>query len=127
LLKLRQELFEIDWRFGQIGEGSLFAQLDCTGVLDHRFPGVDNIEHAVGHPPDFGRAKLRGEVIRRVAHVRDRFSADWKGVFDLDSWVMLDLNDPFASEEHWRNISPPRPLGGPLADPEMARLMAELI
>jgi hypothetical protein len=127
LLKLRQELFEIDWRFGQIGEGSLFAQLDSAGVLDHHFDGVDNIAHAQQHPPDFGRAKLRGEVIRRVAHVREHFAADWKGVFDLGAWVMLDLNEPFVSEELWRNISPLRSLGGPQADPENVRLMAELI
>jgi len=126
VLRLREELFEIDWRFGELGEGSLFAQLDRAGVLQHRFPGVDNIEHAMRHPPDFGRAKLRGRVIQRVAHVRSRFACDWKGIFDMENFAMLDLSDPFAREERWREFTHARP-SGPEADPATARLFAELV
>lgn len=127
LLKLRQELFEIDWRFGTLGEGSLFAQLDQAGVLDHHFDGVENIAHAQQHPPDYGRARLRGEVIRRTAHVRHRFAADWRGVFDLEACVMLDLSDPFAREEQWRSIPSFLQLAGADTDREVLRVMSELI
>ncbi len=126
LLKLRQELFEIDWRCGELGGRSLFAQLDRAGVLAHRWKGVDNIEHAMAHPPDSGRARLRGQVIQRVAHLKDRFTCDWKGVLDTQAWVMLDLADPFAREERWRSFPGGRP-SGPDADPAMARMFAELV
>ena len=125
LLQLRQELFEIDWRCGELGEHSLFVRLDRAGVLAHRWAGVDNIEHAMAHPPNSGRARLRGEVIRRVAHVRDHFACDWKAIFDTANCAMLDLADPFVREERWRNLPRAR-VSGPDADPAMARLMAEL-
>jgi hypothetical protein len=126
LLQLRQELFEIDWRFGELGQSGLFAQLERAGVLSHHFEGVDNIEHAMAYPPDSGRALLRGDVIRRVMHVRDRFACDWKGIFDIANCVMLDLGDPFASEERWRPFGRHSRISGPDADPATARLFAEL-
>lgn len=126
VLALRQELFEIDWRCGELGDGNLLAQLDRSGVLRHRVPGVENIEHAMEHPPGFGRAKIRGQVIRRVAHVRERFACDWKGIFDTQHHAMLDLSDPFAREERWRQYPPARP-SGPDADPELARLVAGMM
>jgi hypothetical protein len=39
---------------------------------------------------------------------------------------MLDLGDPFAREERWRNFSPTHP-SGPNADPALARMFADLI
>ena len=127
LLQLRQELFEIDWRLGEIGERGLFAQLERAGVLAHRFEGVDNIEHAMTHPPGGGRARVRGEVIRRVAHVRDQFACDWNRIFDTAHCVLLDLGDPFAREERWRQFAQPSRASGPDADPVTARLFAELL
>jgi len=127
LLQLRQELFEIDWRFGELGERGLFAQLERAGVLSHHCEGVDNIEHAMFYPPDSGRALLRGAVIRRVTHVRDRFACDWKGIFDIANCVMLDLGDPFAHEECWRPFARPSRMSGPDADPAAARFFAELL
>jgi hypothetical protein len=118
-------LFEIDWRFGELGERGLFAQLERAGVLSHRCEGVDNIEHAMTHPPGAGRARLRGDVIRRVAHVRDRFACDWKGIFDMANCVMLDLGDPFVSEEHWRQFAGPLRVSGPM--PTRPTSFAELI
>lgn len=105
LLRLRRELFELDWRYAELGPGSLFEQLDRAGLLQHRVAGVDNIEHAMDHPPDFGRARVRGRAIRRVAHVRTRFACDWGSLWDLENRAMLDLGDPFAEEEQWQNVS----------------------
>ncbi|MEY2409047.1 MAG: proteasome accessory factor [Verrucomicrobiota bacterium] len=126
LLQLRRELFEIDWRFGELGERSLFTQLDRAGVLAHHQPGVDNIHHAMVHPPNSGRARLRGEVIQRVAHLKDRFNCDWKAIFDVGNGMMLDLGDPFAREERWRAFAQARS-SGPDADPELARILAQLV
>jgi len=105
-LDLRLELFEIDTRFSQLEEG-IFAALDRAGVLNHRFPGVDNIEHAMENPPAEGRAHLRGECVRRFGRINGgerRYVADWSGVLDTTSGRFLDLSDPFNTRETWRQV-----------------------
>ena len=52
-LTLRDELREIDVRYGQVHPAGLFADLE--GELDHAVPGVDGIEAACEEPP----ARLR--------------------------------------------------------------------
>lgn len=99
---LRQELFEIETRFGQLGEKGIFSQLERAGVLQHQFPGVDNIEHAMHNPPAIGRANLRGRVIHRLHGHNGRYVSDWTGVWDLNEETMLDLSDPFETTENWK-------------------------
>ncbi|MSU61527.1 MAG: hypothetical protein EXS31_03880 [Pedosphaera sp.] len=103
IAQVHQELCEIDTRFGQL-DGGIFSELDHAGVLTHRFPGVDNIEHAVAQPPAIGRAKLRGQCVQRFAAERKRFTCSWRGVVDCERRVMLDLSHPFTSEERWQEV-----------------------
>jgi len=105
-LRLRQQLFEIDTRFGQLGPDSVFATLDQQGVLDHHFAGVDAIEVAINEPPVIGRARVRGEFIKKVWEQNDYYLCDWSGVFAPDDLRQLDLSDPFTSEEVWRQSDP---------------------
>jgi hypothetical protein len=102
---LRQELFEIDLKFGRLGPQGLFTALDAAGVLSHSVPGVDNIEHAMLHPPAEGRAHLRGETIRRLAGTR-KVMCDWQRLWDGSENRALDLSDPFEGTERWRHMSP---------------------
>lgn len=99
-----QELCELDTRFGLLGENGIFATLDRSGVLSHRFPGVDNIEHALGNPPTLGRARWRGEFVQRHAAEPRRFSANWTGVFDTEARKMLDLSHPFPEAPEWKDL-----------------------
>jgi len=103
-LDLRQELFEIDFKFGRLGPHGLFEALDGAGVLSHRVSGVDNIEHAMNHPPAEGRARLRGEAILRLAGSR-RVWCDWQKLWDGTENRSLDLSDPFENSERWRSAS----------------------
>ena len=103
-LLTKRELFEIDTRFGQLGEKGVFASLDRAGVLAHHLPGVDNIEHAMSNPPAIGRAELRGRCVKRFAGAGGRYACDWTGVWDLRERRMLDLTLPFASQEVWRDM-----------------------
>ncbi len=99
--KVRRELFELDTRFGQIGSAGLFTRTDRAGLLSHKVEGVEPIEPATRVPPTEGRARLRGEWIRRLAGVSSRARADWESVIDYDHHRVLDLGDPFATEEKW--------------------------
>ena len=102
LLKVHQELCEIDTRFGQLGANGLFATLDRAGVLGHHFAGVDNIEHAVANPPAIGRARLRGQCVQRFQGQNQRYACSWRNVLDREKKLLLDLTEPFTSEEKWQ-------------------------
>lgn len=102
-LRMRDELFEADVRFGQVGSKSLFAELDRKGVLDHRVESVGPIDPAMTAPPPGSRAAVRGNVVRRLAS-RQRCRAEWWAIWDNDSRRVLDLTDPFARAERW--VSP---------------------
>ena len=101
---LREELFELDLRFGQLGDRGVFTRLDQAGVLQHRFPGVDNIEHAIAHPPNLGRAWARGRAVGRLSRQATHASCDWQGVWDHQTKRFLDLTDPFSQTERWKAI-----------------------
>ncbi len=100
--ELRDELREIDLRFSQLGPQGLFESLDGPpGLLDHRLVGRQDVERAVHTPPALGRAKLRGECVRRFASRASRYACDWDVVWDLEGSRMLDLSDPFTQREEW--------------------------
>jgi hypothetical protein len=110
---LRNELLEIDTRWGQLGPEGLFDALDRTGVLDHGV-GVEGIEEAMEHPPDGSRAQVRGAAILRLAPHGDRYTAGWDHIFDHETGRRLDLSNPFADAELWRM---PRPAPGTGQEP----------
>ncbi|HZM90470.1 MAG TPA: proteasome accessory factor PafA2 family protein [Blastocatellia bacterium] len=101
LFKLRQELLEIDMRFGQLGGTGVFTGLDRAGVLSHHVPGVERIDEAITTPPAIARARIRGEVIRRLAAQDGDYYCDWQGILDLGAKRLLDLSGPFESVERW--------------------------
>ncbi len=101
---VRQQLYEMDIRYSQLGEGGIFSALDRAGVLQHQFPGVDNFEHAMTHPPSLGRARLRGQAIRRMAARKEKGQCDWIGVCNVSQRKFLDLSDPFQAVEEWQEL-----------------------
>lgn len=121
---LRQELFEIDTRFGQIGEQGIFSTLERQGVLDHRVAGVIDVRRAMTEPPPHGRAHLRGVCIKRFAGSNGACYCDWNGVWNGPEQMFLDLSDPLDSTERWRSLArresaeavPPDPRSGRFYD-----------
>ena len=106
LARVYDELCEIDTRFGQLGANGIFSALNRAGVLTHHIPGVDNIEHAMINPPIMGRASLRGQCVKRFASQNTRYSCGWSHVVDHERNVVLDLSNPFATEEKWQEAPP---------------------
>jgi hypothetical protein len=101
-LALRQELFEVDVRFGQLGSRSVFEALDAQCLLDHAVPGVDRIDEAMEEPPAGGRAHWRGQGIRQAAGAGGRYSCSWEHVIDHQTEAYLDLSDPFVARPMWK-------------------------
>ena len=112
--KVHQELCEIDTRFGQLGNSGIFTSLDRAGVLKHRFAGVDNIEHALANGPAIGRGGLRAHCVSRFSARNHRYLCSWKHIFDQEKNLLLDISDPFASNETWQPAPEgfPGPVGG---------------
>lgn len=100
---LRSELFLIDTSFSLLlGEG-IFENLERSGVLDHRVPGVDHLDRAREHPPAATRAWLRGEQIRQLA-TTPGVCCGWESVIDREGQRCLDLSDPFSTVGRWRPL-----------------------
>jgi len=103
-LQLRRQLFEIDTRFGELGDRGIFTQLANSGVLTHEVAKIGDIREFVRTPPASGRARLRGKFIGQVTDNRERFECDWQGIWDRKRDRFLDLSDPFATTEQWHNL-----------------------
>jgi len=103
VVDLRKELFELDFRFGQLGGAGLFDRLDRAGVLDHGAPGVECIEDAIQHPPKVGRASLRARRIRMYSE-EGMIHCNWGGLWDEGNQRRLEMSDPFATRASWKKV-----------------------
>jgi hypothetical protein len=95
ILHLRHELFELDTRFAQLGEGGVFARLDAAGVLAH---AVAPAETKASVP----RAALRAALVRELAGNGRRYACSWVGVWDTEAARFVDLGDPFDVRLDWK-------------------------
>jgi len=107
--KLRSELLEVDTRFAQLGRNGVFAVLDDAGLLDHRLAGLGPVDDAVSEPPADNRARLRGAAVRRMSGREGGHVCSWEQVLDAKEARILDLTDPFETDECWRSTLDRRP------------------
>jgi proteasome accessory factor A len=105
-ISARDELFEMDARYGALDARGLFNALDASGTLRHQVPGLD-VTNAVASPPQDTRARIRGEVVRRLSRAGTKYAADWIRICDLDHRRELDLANPFETDEQWREMPGP--------------------
>jgi proteasome accessory factor A len=94
---LRNELFEIDIRFGDIGPDSLFATLERDGAIAAGAVGTEAVARAMTMPPSGTRAALRASWIRHLHPERAGHTCDWAGIRNMASDWQLDLSDPFGN------------------------------
>jgi proteasome accessory factor A len=97
----RMQLFELDLRWGELGPRGIFDALDRRGELTHQVRGCDRIAEAIEQPPRVGRARIRGEVVRRLWQAGRPAWCTWDGIDDLQDRRSLDLSDPFEETERW--------------------------
>jgi proteasome accessory factor A len=96
----RHEMFELDAKFGALGDAGLFNALDAAGALHHRVGGLD-VESALTRPPQDTRARVRGAVVKRLSEAGIPYAAEWTSVHDYQGQTWLNLHDPFETEERW--------------------------
>jgi hypothetical protein len=101
LFVARKQVFELDAKFGGLDAMGIFNALDTAGVLQHRVEGLD-IGDAETRPPQDTRARVRGDVVRRLSAEGVSYGAEWVSVHDATRGRVLDLSNPFESEERWR-------------------------
>jgi hypothetical protein len=111
-LRLRQELFEIDTRFSELGGSGTFDALDDAGVLRHRMLTPASIERATSEPPSGTRARLRGGFIKRVWGDPQPRSCSWDAAMDQPQKRLMNLRDPFETEERWEPDARTRAMRG---------------
>ncbi len=107
--RLRSELYEIDARFGQLGEAGVFEQLDRAGVLAHRVTQPSPDSDAVRRPPQGeGRAQVRGQWIERLWRqgAAAQYRGDWTGLWNEITGRSLNLSDPYATTAEWQAPKP---------------------
>jgi proteasome accessory factor A len=130
VLGLRDELCEIDMRFGQVYPPGLFAALEEN--LRHRVVEVSSTAGCDGDPrtspPKSTRARHRGAAVRRYAG-QGHVTCDWDHV--RNGGRVLDLSDPRGQGARWKITSRehPRttpPAGGPVPPAEMLRLLRDI-
>jgi len=112
-VRLRRTLLETDLRFGQLGEEGIFERLEATGHLRHRLVDCGDVRRALEAPPGVGRARVRGEWVRRLAGGPKwgGYECDWMRIWDRQKGRYLDLSDPFVEEAQWREWSAEAPSG----------------
>lgn len=101
ILELREQLWELDTRFSQLGPRGMFNALDDAGFLQHSVCSAEMVEKAVSEPPADTRAALRGAFVQRygtTGRERSPFYCDWTNVLcPSDDEQSFDMPDPFSA------------------------------
>jgi len=105
---LRDQLCELDLRYGQLFPRGIYLDLEHAGQIKDRILEPAQIEAAIERAPSEGRARLRGDWIRRLAKKREKYYCDWTCITGNSRY--LDLGDPFATAVDWRESSTVQPM-----------------
>ena len=97
--EIRQNLFEFDIRFGDIAADAFFARLENKSLVQHRMFNEQAITEALGTPPQYSRARLRGEWIDRLSSRPRPMTCNWSSLIDRQENRFLRFDDPFGQHE----------------------------
>lgn len=109
---LRDALCELDMRYGQLHPRGLFQDLEEAGELRGRLLEPTQVDAALERAPEPGRARLRGDWIRKLANDDAFYRCSWTHITGEREY--LELSDPFVTEVVWkprRNCHPSRRMG----------------
>lgn len=101
-LDLREDLMALDTRCLELGGGGVFARLADAGALAEAAVPDASVEQARVTPPTGTRAALRGAAIKRLWDDGAPGDCTWSTVRDHGQRRYLDLKNPFADDDTWR-------------------------
>ena len=93
---LRDQLCELDLRYGQLYPRGIFLDLEAAGGIRERILEPIQIEAAIDHAPSEGRARVRGDWVRRLAKGDSKYYCSWTRIAGNSQYI--DLGDPFVTE-----------------------------
>lgn len=97
---LRDGLCELDMRYGQLHPQGIYLDLEEAGEIRGRMLDRSRIEAAIDRAPDEGRARVRGDWVRKLAGKDEIFHCDWTRIVGRSGY--LSLGDPFLTQARWR-------------------------
>ena len=99
--ELRNQLCELDLRYGQLYPRGIYLDLEKAGQIRDGILEPGQIEKAIDRAPTEGRARVRGDWVRRLADSNDNYSCGWTHISGKSKYI--DLGDPFVTEADWRS------------------------
>jgi hypothetical protein len=92
---IRDQLCELDLRYGQLYPQGIFLDLEQAGQIRDRILGPAQIEAAIDRAPAEGRARVRGDWVRHLAASKRRYRCGWTRIAGKEDYI--DLGDPFVT------------------------------
>lgn len=117
-LEVRNALFELDTRWTEIGEESLFNKICRAAGISESIPGLDPesvAADAINTAPTTTRAHIRGSLITDLGardEGRRSFRCNWDTITDHNDQRVLSMSDPFEAriqEQAWTPAAQPLP------------------
>ncbi len=92
---LRDQLCELDLRYGQLYPRGIFLDLEAAGGIRGGILEPGQIEKAIDRAPLEGRARVRGDWVRRLATSNGKYYCSWTRIAGNSKYI--DLGDPFVT------------------------------
>jgi len=96
-MEMSYTLMEYDMKLCEVR--GFYRDMENAGILGETFISKDVIRHAENNPPQWGRAKIRGEWIKENGPKGRMAIADWNAIKTPEGH--LDLRDVFATTARW--------------------------
>jgi len=98
--ELRDQLCELDLRYGQLYPQGIYLELEKAGQIRDRILRPAMIAAAIDRAPQEGRARVRGNWVRRLAKGKSKYSCSWTDIAATSKYI--DLGDPFVTKADWQ-------------------------
>lgn len=105
VIALRTDLCLQDLELSRLGGGCTMDELDAVEPR-RRVADLGDVAHAADHPPQGGRAQVRGEFVRTHAG-RDNCGVEWGYVWDGTTRRRGQTRNPFTTEIQWETLPEP--------------------
>ena len=104
--ELRDQLCELDLRYGQLYPRGIYLDLESNNAIKDRILVPAQIDAAIDRAPGEGRARVRGDWVRRLAKGNEKYHCSWTGIGGQGE--RIDLGDPFVTSAEMQQVDEER-------------------